>query len=253
MIGVLNTRPQEQAASLSNSLRAAGYLPFEVPLVELVLNPEQLERLEVLALQANGFLLSSPTLISRIQLTGKSSLKACLLSKPWYLISQQAQTQVEAMGGKVAYTAKEPSLKGLLSELSQYKGLELLHLCSTETRLDPLVFAEHGIKVLNVPCYSPICPEQSPGALATNWNKLQAVLFASGSAVENLFKVAPELGQSLGTASGPIPFSIGPSATEALQRWGISPFYQSPTPDNAGFISGLNQIFKSPTHPEENR
>ncbi len=237
--GILNTRPREQAAELNQRLREAGYKSYNVPLVELVFLPEGLAELSGLAQDAyDGILLSSPNLMLLLK-KANSALVQTLALKPWYLVSGRARPQVEALGVKVAFVPRKASLEGFLEELPPQKELRLLHLCSSATRLDAAPFSERGIEIRNVAVYAPHCPKDAASDLRAVWPGIQAVLFASGSAVRNLFSAVPDLATTLGTPRGPLPISIGPSASAALKSEGVGNFRQAATADNAGLIAAL--------------
>jgi uroporphyrinogen-III synthase len=243
VIAVLNTRPREQAGRLSEALADAGYQPREAPLVELALSAEGLAALQNRAQNADAFLLTSPNLLAWFTERMDAAGKKILASKPWYAISPSAREPIESLGGRVAFTPRRASLRGMLEEFPSRPGMRLLHLCSSETRLDPADFAAIGVTVENLPVYSPRCPESAGADLQAAWPGVQAVLFASGSAVRNLFRVAPDLGRTLNSENGPKPVSIGPSATEALQENRIAHPLLAPTADNAGFIAALDAAF----------
>jgi uroporphyrinogen-III synthase len=245
MKSVLNTRPRGQAETLSALLREARYAPVEIPLVELALMPEALAALPAQGRDCDAFLLSSPSLLSWLEGRLTESARVRLASKPWFLISAGARAQVEALGGRVAFAPKRPSLTGFLAELPPREGLRLLHLCSAETRLDPAIFARRGLTVRNWPLYAPRLPDGAAARLQAAWPEAGAVLFASGSAVRNLFAADPQLGRTLG-AEGPAAVTIGPSASEALDAAGIAGYRQAPTADNAGLMAALAAVFPPP-------
>ncbi len=244
MIGILNTRPREQASGLSARLRQAGYEPHEVPLVELVLKSEELN--DPGLFNCDGVLVSSPNLIPMLAAQAPAKIRKALAAKPWYLLSAKARPQAEAFGAGVAFVPKQSSLEGFLAEFPRQNGLRLLHLCSSKTRLFPEDFTKLGVTVLNRIVYAPRCPAGAGLALETVWPEVKAILFASGSAVTNLFSVAPALAKTLGSTQGPQPVSIGPSATEALRARGAKNFRQAPTADDAGLIAALNTVTFSP-------
>jgi uroporphyrinogen-III synthase len=247
MIGVLNTRPRELAPELSAKLREAGYEPFEASLVELTLDGQGLEGLRARAQRAGdytGILISSPNLLSAMAAAGEK-IPDMFLRKPWYLISARIRSQVEALGARVAFIPQEASLDGFIREIATHNGARLLHLCSSKTRMNPDSLKSKGFAVENLTLYTPGCPDGCGEAVKQSWDKVRAMVFASGTAVYNLFKVQPALAAKLGTSSGPLPISIGLSATEALKSNGIRNYRQAPTADNAGFIAALNQEFRS--------
>jgi len=240
MIGVLNTRPREQATGLSARLRQAGYEPHEVALVELVLKTEELN--DPGLFNCDGVIISSPNLIPLLAAQAPAKIRKALAAKPWDLLSAKARPQAEAFGAGVAFVPKQSSLEGFLAEFPRQNGLRLLHLCSSKTRLFPEDFTKLGVTVINRVIYAPRCPDGAGKALETVWPEVKAVLFASGSAVNNLFSAAPGLGKTLVSPMGPVPVSIGPSATEALRARGAKNFPQAPTADDAGLIAALNTV-----------
>jgi uroporphyrinogen-III synthase len=243
MIGVLNTRPRDQAPALNEGLRAAGFEPLEVPLVELVLLTKSLHALDKLSdHHYDGILLSSPNLIPLLKAAGRS-LPAAWLTKPWYLIGSRARQDVDSLGVSVAFVPREASLEGFLREIPAQSNLRLIHPCSTKTRLEPALFTTKGINVHNMALYDPRRPEGAAAALEETWPQARAALFASGSAVHHLLAVAPKLGRTLAHGDGPVPVSLGASTSRALRIHGVERIRQAVTADNAGFLATLQSNF----------
>lgn len=268
MIGVLNTRPKvptrpeapaapasaatpSAGTALNAALSAAGFQPIDVPLVELTLLHETLDLLEKLSEgHYDGILLSSPNLLPLLKASGRD-LPPPWRAKPWYLIGTRAQSEVEALGVRVAFVPREEaSLEGFLHEIPAQNNLRLIHPCSTKTRLEPSLFLGKGINVHNMAVYEPRCPTGAAEALEAAWPHLSpqgAVLFASGSAVHHLFDAAPKLARTLSDPDGPVPVSIGASTTRALRMYGVDRAHpriqQTPTADTAGFLAVLEKVF----------
>ena len=242
MIGVLNTRPRDQAPPLSRLLREAGYAPREISLVELILREDAVKNLGETG-DVDAFLLSSPNLLPLLLPRLDSSQRSWLAGKPWYLISAAARSQVETMGASVAFVPKQPSLRGFFDEFPAKPGLRLLHLCSEKTRLNPADFLRHGVSVHNLAVYAPRSPAGSAVELEKAWESLRAVLFASGSAVDNLFTAVPHRAQTLGGTNGPIAVTLGPSASDALRSHGVKNFHQASDSGDAGLIAALAAVF----------
>lgn len=243
MIGVLNTRPRDQAPALSAALKAAGFEVFEAPLVDLVLLADTLTLLEKIPdAHYDGIVLSSPNLLPLLRAAGKS-VPAAWLKKPWYLVGSRSRPDVEALGVGIAFVPQAPSLEGFLKEIPLQSNLRLIHPCSAKTRLEPALFKDKGMNVHNMAVYEPRLPENAGAALRDAWPRAQAALFASGSAVHHLFVAAPDLARSLPLDSGPYPVSIGASTTRALRMYGIDRFIQAPSADTAGFLAALKSIF----------
>lgn len=255
MIGVLNTRPRDQAAALSTAARAAGFEPLEVPLVELVLLEKSLTLLGKLSdRNYDGILLTSPNLLPLLK-RRNARVPAAWIDKPWYLIGSRARTDVEELGAAVTFIPNAASLEGFLAEIPQHpsmhpgNGLRLLHPCSAKTRLDPAIFASAGIKVHNMAVYEPRCPAGTEAALQAAWPRARAVLLASGSAVHHLFLAAPALARTLSSDDGPLPVSIGASTSRALRMYGVERFLQAPSADNAGLVEALRSTFLKGVDP----
>jgi uroporphyrinogen-III synthase len=252
MLRVLNTRPREQAAALSGALRAAGFDPVEVPLVELTLFRDALAMLRKLPETLyDGILLSSPNLLPLMDEAGEAMPEAWK-NKPWYLVGSRSRAEVEALGIQVAFVPEASSLDGFLREVPPQSGLRLLHPCSAKTRLEPSLFASRGIDVHNMAVYEPRLPEGSAARLEAAWGDSKAALFASGSAVHHLFAAAPRKGRDLALGEGPLPVAIGASTARALRMYGVDRFAQCPTADNAGFVEALRRSFPETMTNTEN-
>lgn len=264
MIAVLNTRPKGPLAPaaadvpsaeetpLNAALRAAGFEPLEVPLVELIPIPEALSLLEKVSEQHyDGILLTSPNLLPLLRAAGREVPKAWI-SKPWYLVGERARADVEALGARVVFVPRgEASLEGFLAEIPKQDNLRLIHPCSSKTRLEPSLFVPKGIDMHNMAIYEPHCPAGAAEALEQAWPRLSpggAVLFASGSAVHHLFEAAPALGRTLTRDDGPVPISIGTSTTRALRMYHVTRSRQAPTADTAGFLAALREAFPDNRH-----
>jgi uroporphyrinogen-III synthase len=253
---VLNTRPADQGAGLSALLKAAGFEPLEIPLVDIEPEPEGLERLRRLhAGRFNGVFLSSP---NGLRLMASELLPADLepwLAKPFYLVGPKSGELVRKLGAEVAFHPQEASLDGFLKEYAPsaqgnagVMGLVLaqrwLHPCSTSTRLDPVGFRKKGIEVENVPVYRPGANPGASEALSRAADALEAIVFCSGSAVTNFFAAAPPaLAARLGKKDGVLPVSIGPSTTQALLEKGVEKPCEALTADDSGLVDALKQAF----------
>lgn len=246
MVKVINSRPGDRAAPLSRLLRAAGFEPVEIPFVDVVAHPEGLEKAASLPPAGfTGIFLSSPNGLRYLQEGLLATQFERWTQKPFYLVGPAAVPLVEAAGGKVAFVPATASLDGFLEEYrpSQGPGLPMaqrwLHPCSVSTRLDPAAFKQKGIKVENVPVYQPACPADLAARMGKEGQDAAAILFCSGSAVENLFQAAPALAAALTRPKGPLAVSIGPSTTKALQDRGVMAIRQAEHADDQSLVDAL--------------
>lgn len=258
---VINTRPEDQSAELTTLLRAAGFEPVEVPMVDIVPDEEGIARLR--RLQPSGFtgiFLSSPNGLRHLESGLLATELEKWLAKPFYLVGPKAAGLVEKLGGTVAFHPKEASLEGFLKEFSPARAMHAggtgnlvvtglvvkqrwLHPCSASTRLDPAEFRAKNIDVENVPVYRPGMNPDAGKRLAEVGPKANAVVFCSGSAVEHFFAAAPELAATLGRPDGLFAVSIGPSTSQALSDKGVERCRQALHADNSSMVDALKAAF----------
>ena len=263
MAAVLNTRPAYQAAALSGLLRAAGFEPVDVPLVDVIPDLEGLGKLRRLQpLGFTGIFLSSPNGLRHLA-KGLLPVEAePWLAKPFYLVGGKAAGLVQELGGRVAFHPKESSLDGFLKEFTPgdiassgggrgpaVAGLVMaqrwLHPCSASTRLDPAAFRKKNIDVENVPVYRPgLHPEASAGLAALG--PIDAAVFCSGSAVEHFYQSAPRaLSERLGRKDGILAISIGPSTSKVLADKGVEYCREAKHADDESLVDALKLAFGS--------
>lgn len=256
MAVVVNTRPADQAAGLTSLLKAAGFEPLEIPLVDIGPEPEGIARLG--RLQPSGFtgiFLSSPNGLRQMAAGLTAAELERWMSKPFYLVGPKAGGLVREMGGQVAFYPEEASLEGFLKEYpsasrgnAKVPGLVLaqrwLHPCSASTRLDPAAFRKLGLEIENVAVYRPGPNPEAAGLLAKHAASIEAAVFCSGSAVEHFFAAAPPaLASRLGKKDGVLAVSIGPSTSQALAGKGVEDCRQAGHADDEGLVDALKQAF----------
>lgn len=246
MVKVINSRPADRAAPLSSLLRSAGFEPVDIPFVDVGAYPEGLEK--AASLPPGGFtgiFLSSPNGLRYLQEGLLATQLERWTAKPFYLIGPAARPLVEAAGGQVAFIPATASLDGFLEEYRPIQGTGLplaqrwLHPCSLSTRLDPTAFRQKGIRVENVPVYKPACPADLAARMGKEGQGAAAIIFCSGSAVENFFQAAPALAAALTRPKGPLAVSIGPSTTKALQERDVAAIHQAEHADDESLVDAL--------------
>ncbi len=261
---VLNTRPEDQNAELTALLRAAGFDPLEIPLVDVVPEPEGLARIR--RLQPSGFtgiFLSSPNGLRQLAAGLLLNELDTWMAKPFYLVGAKSVPMILEMGGKIAFYPQQASLEGFLQEFSPaaamnaesagnltVTGLKMaqrwLHPCSVSTRLDPAAFRQKQVEVENVPVYRPGLNPQAAARLAADAMAIDAAVFCSGSAVEHFYQAAPpELAARLGKKDGILAVSIGPSTSKVLAEKGVDYCRESTHADNSSLVDSLKQAFGS--------
>ena len=256
MAVVINTRPADQGEGLSTLLKAAGFDPLDIPLVDIEPESEGLGRLA--RMQPSGFtgiFLSSPNGLRQMAAAMSAAELEPWMAKPFYLVGPKAGGLVRKLGGQVAFHPAEASLEGFLKEYvpsaqgsSGVTGLVLarrwLHPCSVSTRLDPAAFRKKGIEIENIAVYRPGPNPAAPALLSKHAGSVEAIVFCSGSAVEHFFAAAPpDLASRLGKKDGVLAVSIGPSTSQALAAKGVDYCRQADRADDAGLVDALKQAF----------
>jgi uroporphyrinogen-III synthase len=243
MVKVINTRPADRNGDQSRLLRQAGFEPLEIPCVDIESDEEGLKRIRALSPAGyTGIFLSSPNGLKHMQEGLLSTEFERWAMKPFHLVGPAARPRVEAAGGQVAFVPEEASLEGFLKEYRPAPGPGLplaqrwLHPCSASTRLDPAAFKAKGIRVENMPVYRPAAPKDLSARLPKEARDAFAVIFCSGSAVENYFSADPEGAALLGRPKGPLAVSIGASTSKALQDKGVPEIRQALHADDASLV-----------------
>lgn len=247
MVKIINTRPADRNQELSRLLAQAGFEPVEIPCVEIRADEEG--AVKAASLAPNGFtgiFLSSPNGLKHFQEALLASQFEKWAEKPFYLVGGAARSLVEAAGGRVAFFPEEASLEGFLKEYRPFTeagrlpmAQRWIHPCSRSTRLDPSEFKKKGIDIVNLAIYRPAAPGDLGDRLRNFGMGAAAVLFCSGSAVENFFQAAPDLAAGLGKPDGPLAVSIGPSTTRVLRDRGVAETREALHADDASLVDVL--------------
>ncbi len=253
MTRVLNTRPIGQNKELSQKLVQAGFVPVEIPLVEICPLEDGLRK--ILKLQASGYtgiFLSSPNGLRQMQAGLDEDFEAWV-QKPFYLVGGKSRHLVEGLGGKVAFFPQDASVAGFLKEYPREAALNggakgmvfaqrWLHPCSALTKLDPENFKKCGVVIDNIPVYKPELPASAGERLIEECPTAAAVLFCSGSAVDNFFAAASDQAFHLGKPGKLPAISIGPSSSEALRKHGVETVHEAVTADSQGLVDALRNL-----------
>lgn len=262
---VLNTRPKEQAETLTRLLGEAGCESVEIPLVALQTVAAGLE--EAAKFDPNefsGLFLSSPIGLKALESACAHEDFHRWMTKPVYLVGKQASALVISKGAQVAFYPKTASVSGFLAEFPAWWHNEAkeilatfadapqpgtnsvsqkwLHPCSEKTRLQPEKFAPLGVEMVNVAVYRPQLPDGSAEALHASADDFGVITFCSGSAVENLFEAVPEKARHWAATVSAA--SLGASASEALARYGWKTISQAKSADAAGLVEAVQSLLR---------
>ncbi len=269
---VIKTRPAGQAAELSQALQALGINVIEIPMVEIIPEIINLEKLSVF-LSANGsvnvsdsnglddplsaehykgIFFSSP---NGIEYFGKLLTPAQLAKwsdKPVYLIGPKAKAQAAALGFKKFWIPQNPknySLNGFLTELHRFSDLQIwLHPCSSITQVVPLEFQFLNVNIQNLSVYRPDCPKDNQSRIVSlsetlsksePLEKISGIVFCSSSAVTNFSNCVTGSLREAWLKGSCISISMGASTSRTLQSLHIKTILEAKTAS----VEGLVQAF----------
>ncbi|MFC1584136.1 uroporphyrinogen-III synthase [Fibrobacterota bacterium] len=246
-VTIVNTRPEGRSAGLTLLLRQAGFKSIEIPMIAIT--PFEGEDVSRVPHETyNGVFFSSINgtnmFLSRL---AEDKMKPWL-AKPVYTLSPHVAEKWIGHGGPKGFCSKRGSLRGFLDEytsLENKPGQVWLHPCSLMTRLNVQQFREAGIAMRNLPVYVPALPEDSGELLREKLPGAHGVIFTSGSAVDNFFNflMRSEKDKISDIIKAKAFFALGPSASEALERNGVSNAHQAERPKNDSLIETVKTYY----------
>jgi uroporphyrinogen-III synthase/uroporphyrinogen III methyltransferase/synthase len=241
---ILVTRGANQAAKLSDGLRALGAIPVEVPAIE-IRPPESYEPLDsaLRDLAAYDWLILTST--NSVQVLGERAASLRIGTPP-------AGLQVATIGGATAQAAQDAGLavnlvpdayvaESLVAALqNQIAGKRILLARAAIARdVIPDALRAAGATVDVVEAYQNVMPEAAPHQLRHAYARgLDAATFTSSSSVTYLARAAQ---------AGGVPFplksvravSIGPITTQTLQALGWPPAAEADPHDIPGLVEAV--------------
>lgn len=248
---VLVTRSEGQSAKLSDSLRALGAVPVEVPVLEITA-PESYAPLDDALRHLDRFdwlILTSTNTLREI-----SSRCARFAVNP----ANAEGLQVAAVGRATAEAARHfgfrvtvvpeaqvaEGLVAALGEMARGKRV-LLPRAAIARDLIPIALREAGAVVDVVEAYRNVLPEAAPQQLRTAIEQgIDAATFTSSSSVTHLAEAARAAGLELPFAGVPA-ISIGPITSGTLRELGWEPAIEANPSDIPGLIAAVDRFFQS--------
>lgn len=188
---VINTRPEDRAASLTSSLLEAGYQVEALPLLELVAQAfsEELQHLYQQIVEVQVIVVVSPTAVK----IGMDYLKQAGIQLP-----QLAHVQWIAVGQKTAQALAEYGIISHIPEIESSEGMLELPVLKQQNHFKKIAFwrglggrqfmmqylQQQGIDILNFVLYRRQCPEKTTLKFAQFVSRIQpqqsiAVLISS--------------------------------------------------------------------------
>ena len=248
---VLVTRAVQQAAKLSEGLRALGAEPVEVPVLE-IRGPDSFEPLDAAIRKLDWFhwlILTSvntaQTVAARCSMLGVDVSEIKLLS-------------VAAVGSATAEAARKANFRvtlvpdsyhseGLVAALGKSVAGKRVLLARAKVARDviPDALRVVGAELTVVDAYQTALPDGARELLvAALKDGLDAATFASSSSVRNLGEVAREAGVNFPFvgANGLVPgVSIGPVTSATMREFGWEPAGEAAASDIPGLIEAVRR------------
>lgn len=233
MTRVLITRASAQTVSLEVALRAAGIETVDVPAIAVEIDPPG-GNLDAAARVLHTFhwvVISSPNGAKAI-ITAADRVVTALGTPFWAAIGDATAAVLERAGIEVDFRPSRADAAALAEELPFEAGQEVVLLRGDLAGDElPARLRERGAVVSDVVAYRTIeGPPTSRRRLrdAFAGGRLDAVLFASGSAARGLVSLAEA--EELDVSSIPA-ICIGPETEREAARLGFRVVATSPTPD----------------------
>lgn len=242
---VLVTRAAEQAGKLSDALRAAGFTPVEVPVLEIV-PPDHLEKFEetILNLASYDWLIFTST--NAVQAFKKHSriLGIPLSAKPNIAaVGCSTADAIRELGLTVSLIPEKYVAEGLLEAFEQFDlvGKNILIIRAAVARdIIPDTLRARGANVSIIVAYGNRMPANAPEQLAAALNEgIDIAAFTSSSSVTNL-REAATVANILWPLANVRAISIGPVTTQTLVEAGWPPAAEADPHDIPGLVAAIS-------------
>jgi|GEM_PF-4757683 len=245
------TRPQGQNESWCTALQELGHSVNIHPLTAYkLINPTELP----LALDKfEGIFFSSVQGWSSFWQWHKDlppGLSYHLQNLPTCSLSNQVSLLAERQGKPLTRLTESQTLTELAVEarLNPLPGMFWLHPCSEQTRLNPEIFFDLGLKFFNLPLYTSEPLQDEARILYGQLSSMDAIVFAAGSAASCwcTFLEENQLTSFFRqNAAKPAFWGLGPSVKEVLDKYEL-PCILAPQPNLEGVLALCEEFFRSP-------
>ncbi len=242
-LGVVVTRPKEQAENLAQLISAAGGRPILFPVLEILdvsdLNPLYQVIKELDQYQAAIFI--SPTAVSKAMNLIKAQ-RDWPLQLPVFAVGRGSKKALEHFGVEKVQIPPARADSEALLELPALQDMQNKRVVifrgdgGREVLGDELV--KRGAQLTYAECYRRSKPDVAAGALLYHWarNELDAVTVTSSEGLHNLFDLVGKLGQQW-LKKTPV-FVTHPRVAVIAQELGLEKVVVT-EPDDQGLLTGL--------------
>jgi uroporphyrinogen-III synthase/uroporphyrinogen III methyltransferase/synthase len=246
---VLVTRSAQQAGKLSEGLRAAGFAPVEVPVLE-ILPPANFAALDEALRQLDSYdwlILTSANTVRA--LTDRAQSLGIAIRQPESLkiaVVGEATAQAARKAGFTLDLIPENYVaESLVEELVEQAFGQRMLLARAAVARDviPDALRAAGAEVDVVDAYRNAMPENAPEALRQALDAgIDAATFTSSSSVSHLAEAIRAAGLDWPLA-GVAAVSIGPITSKTLRELGWEPAAEADPYDIPGLMAAVEKVF----------
>jgi len=249
---VLVTRAAHQTGKLSQSLRALGATPVEVPVLEIQ-PPESFDALDaaLLALPAYDWLILTSANTVRAIVERAAELGAPLFHPAKLKVAavgEATATAARKAGFTVTFVPESYVAESLLAGLVNRAHRQRILLARAAVTRDviPDALRKAGALVDAVDAYQNGLPEAAPEQLLQALSRgIDAATFTSSSSVTHL-QVAARAARVPWPFAGIPAVSIGPITSETLREAGWEPAIEANPSDIPGLVAAVAQLLGRP-------
>jgi uroporphyrinogen-III synthase len=244
-ISLILTRSAEDNARIAPLFERRGFTVYSVPMIELrPLSKDACGTRHVRRLAGGEPVVLTSAYATELWLDLRETDFHEHAPAEYYVVGESSAALLREGDPEIPIRAIARSAEDLLRE--RFDAVErILYPCSTERR-DTLVegLRARGIDVIDLPLYSPALPTASRELLPrilTTVPMPVAIAFFSPSAVENFFRLSPNI------PDGTIFAAIGPTTAQALRDRGVEGIVQPEEPSAEAMAERLGETMNDET------
>src|SRR5262245_22745605 len=227
---VLITRAREQAKTLTSLLRREGARVLGVPTIQIVLQPEGIEKLEQAMDTLEDYSWLVLTSVNTVSIVDSMVQKRtrdwnCFAGLQIACIGSSTAERVRLLGGKIALVPPKFQAESLAEELLR-KGVEgkriLLPRAIGSREVLPEILTRNGAVVDEIHVYKAELPENSRTELVRilQEERVDFITFTSSSTVRNFLELAGNVFAAVDLKKTSIA-CIGPITASTLREYGV--------------------------------
>lgn len=242
---ILVTRAAHQAGKLSDALRAAGFEPVEVPVLE-IRPPLDCGPLDAALRQLNQYdwLIFTSANTVRAVVERSAALSVVLNGPAVAVVGEATAAAARKAGLAVALVPENYVAESLVEALAGRVAGKRILFARAEVARDviPDALRAAGATVDVVDAYRNVMPESAPELLCAALEKgINAATFTSSSSVTHLADAARAAGVTFPFAAVKA-VSIGPITSATLREFGWEPAVEAKISDLPGLVAAIADL-----------